>query len=641
MANQRRLLAAAAALSLFLIPACTAKDTGAEGLAADLTESLSAHSLDEVPLLNPEATSAFANHVEALSEYPLTVTPGEIAYDMNDAVLPLQWSWEIEGNAWDYDTEVALSYDDSQWWVQWEPAAFAPGLESGKRIGVDSHAPERAEILAGDDTPIITERAIRRYGLDKAKIGEDDLESAAEEIAEAAGVDPESFTTRVLAAGPKAFVEAISVRPEDADAWIEDGFEDLPGALVVSGEALLAPTRTFARELLGRAGEATAEIIEDSDGEITAGDVVGISGLQKEYDAQLRGRDEVEIFAVNASSCQDPLDCPEAERTTLATLEGGAPEPLKLTLDVDLQMAAEKVLANAPKADAKDAPGAAIVAIRPSSGEVLALANAEANEGQNLAAVGQFPPGSTFKVVTALALLRSGLAVDDVVSCPETTTVDGREFKNYDAYPSDKLGEIPFTVAFAESCNTALIDLREEISPDDLVDAAQSLGLGLDLADDPLGYPAFLGSVPEPEEGTEYAASLIGQGRTLASPLAMATVAASVQAGETVIPTLIDGLSPSTEPPTPLTETEAQTLRDLMGAVVSEGTGRLLADLPGEEVLAKTGTAEHGDAELPPHTWMVGIQGDLAVGVFVEHGIGGAETAGPLLRDFLERAAEL
>src|SRR5699024_10959159 len=129
---------------------------------------------------------------------------------------------------WDYDTEVALSYDDSQWWVQWEPAAFAPGLESGKRIGVDSHAPERAEILAGDDTPIITELAIRRYGLDKAKIGEDDLECAAEEIAEAAGVDPESFTTRVLAAGPKACVEAISVRPEAADAWIEDGFEDLP-----------------------------------------------------------------------------------------------------------------------------------------------------------------------------------------------------------------------------------------------------------------------------------------------------------------------------------------------------------------------------------------------------------------------------
>src|SRR5699024_5261187 len=181
------------------------------------------------------------------------------------------------------------------------------------------------------------------------------------------------------------------------------------------------------------------------------------------------------------------------------------------------------------------------------------------------------------------------------------------------------------TVAFAESCNTALIDLREEISPDDLVDAAQSLGLGLDLADDPLGYPAFLGSVPEPEEGTEYAASLIGQGRTLASPLAMAT----------------DGASPISEPSTTLTESEGQTLRDLMGAVVSEGTGRLLADLPGEEVLAKTGTAEHGDAELLPHSWMVGIQEDLAVGVFVEHGIGGAETAGPLLQDFLERAAEL
>ena len=627
-------------MTLFLIPACTAKDTGAEGLAAELTESLSAHTLDDVPLLNPEAASAFANHVEALEDYPLTVTPGEIAYDMNDAVLPLQWSWQIDGNTWEYDTEVALSYDDSQWWVQWEPAAFAPGVETGQRIGVESRAPERAEILAGDDTPIITERTIRRYGLDKTKVDEDEVESAAKKIAEAAGVDPGSFTDRALAAGPKAFVEAISVRPEDVDAWIDEGFEDLPGALVVSGEALLAPTRTFARELLGRAGEATAEIIEDSDGAIAAGDIVGISGLQKEYDAQLRGVDEVEIFTVNASDCKDPLECPKEGRTTLATLEGGAPEPLKLTLDVELQVAAEKVLAGAPKADAKDAPGAAIVAIRPSSGEVLALANAESNEGQNLAAVGQFPPGSTFKVVTALALLRSGLSVDDVVSCPDTITVDGREFKNYDAYPADRTGEIPFTVAFAESCNTALIDQREEISPADLVDAAQSLGLALDLEDYPLGYPAFLGSVPEPDEGTEFAAALIGQGRTLASPLAMATVAASVQAGETVIPTLIDGVSPSAEPATPLTEAEAETLRELMGAVVSSGTGQLLADLPGEEVLAKTGTAEHGDSDVPPHTWIIGIQGDLAVGVFVAEGIGGAETAGPLLRDFLERAED-
>src|SRR5699024_12167572 len=81
---------------------------------------------------------------------------------MNDAVLPLQWSWEIEGNAWDYDTEVALSYDDSQWWVQWEPAAFAPGLESGKRIGVDSHAAKRAEIVVGSKPPILSARAMCR-----------------------------------------------------------------------------------------------------------------------------------------------------------------------------------------------------------------------------------------------------------------------------------------------------------------------------------------------------------------------------------------------------------------------------------------------------------------------------------------------
>src|SRR5699024_12691025 len=120
----------------------------------------------------------------------------------------------IYGNAWEYDTEVALSYDDSQWWVQWEPAAFAPGLEAGQRIGVDSRAPERAEILAGDDTPIITERAIRHYGLDKTKIGEDDLESAAEQLAEAAGGEQEQLTARGLADGRVELVEWLSGRPE-------------------------------------------------------------------------------------------------------------------------------------------------------------------------------------------------------------------------------------------------------------------------------------------------------------------------------------------------------------------------------------------------------------------------------------------
>ncbi|MFS0704834.1 penicillin-binding transpeptidase domain-containing protein, partial [Cellulomonas sp. 179-A 9B4 NHS] len=89
-------------------------------------------------------------------------------------------------------------------------------------------------------------------------------------------------------------------------------------------------------------------------------------------------------------------------------------------------------------------------------------------------------------------------------------------------------------------------------------------------------------------------------------------------------------------PPTPLTLDEATALRDMMRAVVTEGGAGLLADVPGEPVLAKTGTAQFGpEADLRNHAWMIAVQGDLAVAVFVAEGDYGSTTAGPLLRSFL------
>src|SRR5690606_36392791 len=143
--------------------------------------------------------------------------------------------------------------------------------------------------------------------------------------------------------------------------------------------------------------------------------------------------------------------------------------------------------------------------------------------------------------------------------------------------------------SFPTRRSSDLIDNRDLLGDGDLAQAAAALGLA---ADHDLGYPAYLGQVPEPEGETEHAASLIGQGRVLASPLAIATVAASVQAGRTVVPHLGADTTATPEPAVPLTETEAEQLRDLMRAVVTEGSGSFLADVPGQEVLAKTGTAE-------------------------------------------------
>lgn len=93
------------------------------------------------------------------------------------------------------------------------------------------------------------------------------------------------------------------------------------------------------------------------------------------------------------------------------------------------------------------------------------------------------------------------------------------------------------------------------------------------------------------------------------------------------------------QPAAPLTPAEAEALRAMLRGVVTEGSGRGLADVPGAPVLAKTGTAEFGTGADPQtHAWMIAAQGDLAVAVFVEVGESGSRTAGPLLEAFLRGA---
>jgi cell division protein FtsI/penicillin-binding protein 2 len=246
-------------------------------------------------------------------------------------------------------------------------------------------------------------------------------------------------------------------------------------------------------------------------------------------------------------------------------------------------------------------------------------------------------PGSTFKSVSSLALLRSGLTPDSVVPCTSSIVVDGKRFENYDDYPSGALGDVPLRTAIANSCNTAVISQAGKVADGDLATAAASLGLGIDHD---LGFPAYFGSVEPPASETEAAADLIGQGTVLASPMAMATVIASVQAGHTVVPRLLESVDVSVpDGIAPLTATEAGQLRSLLRAVVTSGSGTGLLDLPGPPAIAKTGTAEfERDGKVLTHAWMIAAHGDLAVAVFVDVGSSGSGTAGPILEAFLRAA---
>jgi cell division protein FtsI/penicillin-binding protein 2 len=635
---RRALGALALALSLSTT-ACSGDDeAGATRAAGELAEALQQHTLRGVTLTDAAAGRRFDTQVAAVKAYPVEVTADRVRIDGDSATARLRWAWQIAGHDWSYDTTTKLTKHGDAWQVEWRPAALAPDLTADESITVARTMPDRAPIVGADGEPIVKPRKVYRLGLDKARIPAADVAGAARRIARTVGVDADRFVKAAQAAGPKAFVEAIVLRAQDAHGVLSS-VAAIPGALTLPDTMPLAPSREFGAGLLGSVGPATAEIVQKSDGRVQPGDEVGLSGLQARYDEQLAGTPAVEVRAVAATGTAagesgDATDAAGKAATSrvLTSWPARQGRPLNLTLDLALQQKAERILAGAA---GESGPPSAIVAIRPSTGDLLAAANGPGSKGQNVATYGRYAPGSTFKIVSSLALLRAGLDPGDVVDCPATLTVNGKRFKNYSDYPSARLGRVTYRTAIANSCNTAVIGQRGRLKSGDLADAAAALGLGVDHD---LGFPAYFGQVPPPAGETEKAADLIGQGKVLASPLAMATVAASVAAGHVVVPHLVDGIAPKATPAKPLTRAEATQLRGLMRAVVTEGSGRFLAGLPGQ-VGAKTGTAEYGDpgpgGSLPTHVWMIATRGDLAVAVFVETGESGSQTAGPLLEAFL------
>ena len=263
----------------------------------------------------------------------------------------------------------------------------------------------------------------------------------------------------------------------------------------------------------------------------------------------------------------------------------------------------------------------------------MAAANGPGNNGYNDATYGRFAPGSTFKTVDSLALIKKGVTPSSPVECPTSVNVNGKVFTNDSFYPPSANGRISLATALANSCNTAYINERTKLGSHDLVDAAATLGMGVDHD---LGFPAYFGNVVPPTTETTKAADMIGQGEVLASPMTMATVMASVVAGHTVVPQLITSVNPAKTTPEPLTASQDATLNRLLRGVVLKGTGVGLRDVPGPTVITRTGTAEfdRGGKRLT-HAWMIAGYGDLAVCAFVDVGQTGAGTAGPLLEQFL------
>ena len=364
-----------------------------------------------------------------------------------------------------------------------------------------------------------------------------------------------------------------------------------------------APTPALAAQLVGRVGARE----EDGRGRL-AGDRAGLSGLEAAFDAELGGGATADVEVVEGDTVVD----------VVGHVDGAPPQPVRTSIDLRVQAAAESALAELTQR-------AALVSIRPSTGEVVAAVSNPVR-GFNRALNGRYPPGSTFKIVTTTALLTNEITPDSPASCPEVTKVNGREFRNAEGAA---LGDIPFRRAFYESCNTAFVQLATGLEPAALVAAAERYGFN---APPSVEVPAETPSFPEPHSLVDQASAAIGQGRVLATPLQMASVAATVASGARRPPTFRAPAAPAAGEPLP--PGVAATLQELMRLVVREGTGTA-AQLPGAPVAGKTGTAEFGSADPPQtHAWFVGFRGDLAVAVVVEDGGFGGRVAAPVARDF-------
>ena len=610
---------------------CTAEDPtnpGGDRPRADdqvsaLASALTARNLSAAPLVAQPPADEIDTIFSGVGDLGPAITPGDIVYSHNDATASatLHVTWTFPSGVWTYDTTAQLTYDeslptDSGWRAHWDPSLYNPDLTSVNRLVHVQLEPERAPILDLAGNALVEKTDVVNVGIDKTRIEEEEWESSARSLAAIVEVDPDAFAQRVLDSGPQAFVIAITLRQYDVPSAVAD----VPGVYGQPDTAMLAPTATFGQPLLGTLRDATADDIEFSEGKIQAGEKVGASGVQAYFDETLRGVPGDMVFLW--------------ERGSLATLDRVTPElilhekepvagtPIHTSLNRDLQTRAEEAMATLGKT-------AAMVLIRPSDGAILAAANSPGWGAYPDATAGAYAPGSTFKVVDSLALIRQGFNAHSTVNCSTYADVQGQIIHNYPGYPSRQNGYIPLWQALTWSCNSAFINEYGRLSSANLQEAAGSLGIGIDYD---LGFRVDFGTVPTADSDAMRGMNLIGQNGVLMNPFDMATVSASVAAGHTVIPWLVQELQPKSTA-TPLTPAEAAELQTLMGAVAANGgagaAGNVLAG-------AKTGTAEWGTSDdTHTHGWITGYTwGELAICVWFKDGSGSADV-GPFIASFL------
>lgn len=480
-------------------------------------------------------------------------------------------TWDLGSNrVWSYDSHLELRSQDGSWQVHWAPTVIHPKLAQQQAIAVQGQQPELAPVLDRDGNLVLSPTRVISVLLDKAKAG--DVNAVAGALAGAlSGFDNTITPQSILDGANKAPAgqpyQVITLRENDYNI-VKPAIYELPGVRFTSAPRLLPNDKTFAPTVL--------------------------PGIRKVVEADLTGKAGWRVITTDTTGAEvEELYSKAAEPAKAATT----------TLSIGAQNAAQAAVNTEPTPSM-------IVAMQPSTGELLAVAqNAAADQQGPIALMGRYPPGSTFKIVTASAALTEGKVNNATpVGCPGTITIDGREIPNSGKF--DK-GTIPLSTAFAVSCNTTFAQLASQMGASELTDSAQKLGLGVDFVMP--GATTVTGSVPPASGTVERAEDGFGQGKVVASPFGMAVVVSTVAAGKIPTPTLLRGAkTTANSTPAPPSPQVLDGVRAMMQEMARSTPA--LAGFP--DLRGKTGTAQFGDG-VHAHGWFVGYQGDLAFAVLL------------------------
>ncbi|HUD68076.1 MAG TPA: penicillin-binding protein 2 [Candidatus Sulfotelmatobacter sp.] len=463
--------------------------------------------------------------------------------------------------------------------------------------------------------------------------------------------------------------------------FIEAHRNELPELDTIMSHRRLYPRNGFMAHLIGYVGEVSEDMLNQPQFELyNAGDVVGISGVERQYNNLLMGTN---------GSRQALVDSHGREVGRLGETEAIPGKPLKLTVDIDLQIAAEEALAG---------KNGAIVAMDPRTGEILAMVSGPSYDPNdfavhvsrdewnklvtdpdkpllNKAIQAQLAPGSTFKIIMATAGLQEGIAQDMHVTCNGGATFYGRYFKCWVVAEHRTHGVVEISKAIYQSCDVFFYTLAEKLGIEKIAQYATALGLGQKTGID---LPQEVSGVMPSEEwkirnfkqkwyAGETISVGIGQGAVAATPIQMARAIGAIASGGKLVrphvtnptdlpPGVVQASNVPDETTVKIDPQNWQTITDAMAAVVNPGGTAALSHLQNIDFAGKTGSAQtisnalkaklgaEGKAKFKDNGWFVGVEPRRNPEIVVctlleegEHGYLAARTAAKVIKAFVDK----